>query len=83
MLSKLSPKVMGNLENWKKEDILNTPQQKGGYDCGVFCLTFARYVLEERPFPFQFEQKHVPFLRRKIAFDLLTSKYPKINQVNL
>jgi sentrin-specific protease 1 len=75
---------MGNLDEWTRTDAIAVPQQIGGYDCGIFSLTYARYLLENRPL--NFEQKHVGFLRRKICYDLIKPilcipERPKRNQV--
>jgi Ulp1 family protease len=75
---------MGERKGWKVKEIADLPQQKNIFDCGVFTLLFARCVVEGRPI--NFEQPHIPFYRRKIAFDILTNNKeprPKKNQVNI
>ncbi|CAN0184287.1 unnamed protein product, partial [Phaeothamnion confervicola] len=42
------------------------------FDCGVFALTFAEYLTEDRPL--DFSQKDMPAMRRKVAYSLLEGR---------
>jgi Ulp1 family protease len=44
------------------------PQQANGIDCGVFMLAAARCILGGHEF--DFSQKDIPFLRKKMTLDL-------------
>ncbi|KAJ1663018.1 SUMO1 sentrin specific peptidase 1 [Coemansia sp. RSA 1646] len=46
------------------------PRQLNGYDCGIFAITFAEYVARDAPFAFS--QKHCPFLRKKVTYEIAT-----------
>ena len=48
------------------------PQQVGDKDCGVFMCTFAE--LHTRWAKFDFCQDHIPYLRNKMAWELLTDQ---------
>jgi sentrin-specific protease 1 len=48
------------------------PQQKNGYDCGVFVCMFAEYL--SRNESFDFDQKHMDYFRRKITYEIVHNK---------
>ncbi|KAJ1967516.1 hypothetical protein IWQ62_001811 [Dispira parvispora] len=55
------------------------PQQRNGYDCGVFSCTFAEYA--SRREPFDFTQDHMPYIRRRMMYEIITkSLLTKIDQ---
>jgi sentrin-specific protease 1 len=50
----------------------NIPQQNNGYDCGVFVLMYADWIA--RGHPFNFTQDDIPFLRRRIASEIIAGE---------
>eukprot|EP00270_Netrium_digitus_P008471 TRINITY_DN2535_c0_g1_i1.p1 TRINITY_DN2535_c0_g1~~TRINITY_DN2535_c0_g1_i1.p1 ORF type:complete len:227 (+),score=62.57 TRINITY_DN2535_c0_g1_i1:210-890(+) len=59
-----------DISNWEQHNPGHSvPQQANGYDCGVFMLKFADYV--SRGLSFNFSQKHMPYFRRRIVWELL------------
>lgn len=44
------------------------PQQKNGFDCGVFSSQFGRYLSEKKPFDFQ--QRNALYFRHLMAYDI-------------
>ena len=50
----------------------NTPQQDNGYDCGVFCCMFAKYIAKK--LPLTFSQADVTSYRRTIHDQILNSQ---------
>ena len=55
-----------------KEPLLGLQRQKNSYDCGVFTMMFARSIILDKPMDFQ--QKHMPLIRRKITMELINDK---------
>ncbi|XP_075240460.1 sentrin-specific protease 1-like [Convolutriloba macropyga] len=58
-----------SLDGWTIANAGEIPHQKNASDCGMFSLTFAEHVAAERPF--NFDQKNMPYLRRKMAFEIV------------
>ncbi|KAI1702653.1 ubiquitin-like-specific protease ESD4 [Ditylenchus destructor] len=55
--------------SWTVTEKMDVPQQRNGVDCGVFSLAYAIFAARgEKP---KFSQQHIPYFRRKIAYDLL------------
>ncbi|KXN72115.1 cysteine proteinase [Conidiobolus coronatus NRRL 28638] len=54
------------------DDSEKVPQQRNGYDCGVFLCTFANFLALD--YPFQFKQEHMGYFRLKIAYELINAK---------
>jgi hypothetical protein len=50
----------------------SVPQQRNGYDCGVFCTQFGLYVAQD--LPFAFSQHDMPYLRSLIQLELLNGR---------
>ncbi|TFK41363.1 cysteine proteinase [Crucibulum laeve] len=57
-------------ENWAPDD---TPQQENGYDCGVFTCQFLE-ALSRGEEDFIFTQKDMPYLRRRMIWEIGNSK---------
>ncbi|XP_045760698.1 sentrin-specific protease 1-like isoform X2 [Maniola jurtina] len=57
---------------WRTESLKDIPQQMNGSDCGMFACTFAEF--SARNAPYTFTQAHMPYLRRKAAFEILQAK---------
>lgn len=48
------------------------PQQKNGFDCGVFACMFAEAIARDAPFAFT--QKDMPALRQRMAYEIAEGK---------
>lgn len=57
---------------WVTHDPKNIPAQENGYDCGVFSCTFAEYL--SRREEFDFEQSHMPYLRKRMVYEIVSKK---------
>ena len=58
--------VEWNLVGCKVE---TTPQQQNSFDCGVFVIMFADYILDNIPFLY-LDQKDIPYFRKKICLHI-------------
>ncbi|KAJ3409467.1 SUMO1 sentrin specific peptidase 1 [Chytridiales sp. JEL 0842] len=65
-------KVAFDLSGWTDYCPKSIPAQQNGYDCGVFTCTFADYL--SRDLPFDFSQKDMQYLRKRITYELLEKK---------
>lgn len=66
------------VNDWKKVlscQEMPTPQQKNGFDCGVFMLTFAEFIADDLPIS-SIDQDLISLCREKIAFNLLHGGIP-------
>jgi Ulp1 family protease len=61
---------------WKFEVLQSCPQQKGGDDCGVFVLQYARQVAEsKRPKPIcPVLQMNIADVRKHMVQEIVASK---------
>ncbi|KAF7437075.1 Smt3-specific protease [Pleurotus ostreatus] len=57
-------------EDYSPKDI---PQQENAYDCGVFTCTILEYLSRGEEV-FNFTQKHMPYIRRKMILEIATSQ---------
>uniref|UniRef100_A0A3P9KCM5 Si:dkey-21c19.3 n=1 Tax=Oryzias latipes TaxID=8090 RepID=A0A3P9KCM5_ORYLA len=48
------------------------PQQMNGSDCGMFTCKYADYVTKDKPITFT--QKHMPYFRRRMVWEILNHK---------
>ncbi|KAJ3276854.1 hypothetical protein HDV01_002909 [Terramyces sp. JEL0728] len=48
------------------------PAQHNGYDCGVFTCMFMEYLSREADF--EFGQKHMEYLRKRVAHEIINTK---------
>nr|XP_055043687.1 sentrin-specific protease 1 [Misgurnus anguillicaudatus] len=48
------------------------PQQMNGSDCGMFTCKYAEYITKDRPITFT--QKHMPYFRRRMVWEILNQK---------
>ncbi|XP_029291351.1 sentrin-specific protease 1 isoform X1 [Cottoperca gobio] len=48
------------------------PQQMNGSDCGMFTCKYADYITKDKPITFT--QKHMPYFRRRIVWEILNHK---------
>lgn len=59
----------------------NVPKQANGYDCGVFTISFARDIINQKKFPvenvkFSFSQADMSNIRRRITQEIIDSHVP-------
>lgn len=59
-------------KNFVLESVEDIPQQKNGSDCRVFSCSFAEYIT--RKARIDFEQKNMPYLRKKMVVEILTGQ---------
>ncbi|XP_029574558.1 sentrin-specific protease 1 isoform X2 [Salmo trutta] len=57
------------LQSKKRNEI---PQQMNGNDCGMFTCKYAEYVTKDKPITFT--QKHMPYFRRRMVWEILNRK---------
>ncbi|KAM3871596.1 sentrin-specific protease 1 [Diretmus argenteus] len=48
------------------------PQQMNGSDCGMFTCKYAEYITKDKPITFT--QKHMPYFRRRMVWEILNHK---------
>ncbi|XP_071762887.1 sentrin-specific protease 1 isoform X1 [Centroberyx gerrardi] len=48
------------------------PQQMNGSDCGMFTCKYAEYITKDKPITFT--QKHMPYFRRRMVWEILKRK---------
>uniref|UniRef100_A0A667Y9U4 SUMO specific peptidase 1 n=1 Tax=Myripristis murdjan TaxID=586833 RepID=A0A667Y9U4_9TELE len=48
------------------------PQQMNGSDCGMFTCKYAEYITKDKPITFT--QKHMPYFRRRMVWEILNRK---------
>ena len=58
-------------------DLINTPQQLNGYDCGVFTIMFTDFLTDN--LPLDFSQEHMLLFRKKICANIIRGSliYPE------
>ncbi|KAJ8017026.1 hypothetical protein DPEC_G00013490 [Dallia pectoralis] len=54
------------LQSKKRNEI---PQQMNGSDCGMFTCKYAEYITRDKPITFT--QKHMPYFRRRMVWEIL------------
>lgn len=57
------------LHSKKRNEI---PQQMNGSDCGMFTCKYADYITKDKPITFT--QKHMPYFRRRMVWEILNHK---------
>ena len=65
-----------DLSKWSKITVKDLPRQSNGYDCGVFACQYGRCIIADKPF--DFTQKDMPFLRKRMTIDILDYSSRKI-----
>ncbi|KAF8392596.1 hypothetical protein HHK36_022941 [Tetracentron sinense] len=61
-----------NINSWKREYVDNLPDQKNGWDCGMFMVKYADFY--SRGLGLCFKQEHMPYFRRRTAKEILRLK---------
>ncbi|RPD63185.1 cysteine proteinase [Lentinus tigrinus ALCF2SS1-7] len=59
---------------WVDYVFLETPQQENGFDCGVFTCQFLE-ALSRGEEDFRFTQANMPYLRRKMVWEIAHTKF--------
>ena len=74
-----------NESEWTMKSLGRTiPQQQNCSDCGMFTCTFATYATDtlvrgsgnggRHGIPFEFGQQDMPYMRRRLALDILSKR---------
>lgn len=58
---------------WTKRTVKNIPRQANAYDCGVFVCAYAESIARNQH-DFKFTQEHMPYFRKKIAYEIATGR---------
>jgi len=58
---------------WENYTLPTTPQQENGYDCGVFTCQFME-SLSRGEETFNFTQENMPYLRRRMIWEIGNTK---------
>ena len=61
-----------DLNGWTDYSPKDIPAQQNGYDCGVFTCMYAEYTSRQEPF--DFEQEHMPYLRNRMMYEILSKR---------
>ncbi|KAH1209115.1 Ubiquitin-like-specific protease ESD4 [Glycine max] len=61
-----------DVNTWKKEFVKDLPQQKNGYDCGVFMIKYADFY--SRGLELCFNQENMSYFRCRTAKEILRLK---------
>ncbi|XP_022913577.1 uncharacterized protein [Onthophagus taurus] len=61
-----------DLSDWRLINARDIPQQMNGSDCGMFSITFAEFLTRDAKI--SFAQENMPYLRRKVAVEILEGK---------
>ncbi|KAG0235606.1 SUMO1 sentrin specific peptidase 1 [Actinomortierella wolfii] len=59
-----------DFQGWENECPKNIPQQRNGYDCGVFTCFFIEFKSRGED-TFDFSQADMPYLRQKMVLDIV------------
>ena len=60
-----------NIDEWNliRCNPLTTPQQNNGFDCGIFTIMFADFILDNIPLKYV-HQSDIPYYREKICLSI-------------
>lgn len=61
-----------DVSSWKQEFVEDLPEQKNGFDCGVFMIKYADFY--SRDIGLCFNQEHMPYFRLRTAKEILRLK---------
>lgn len=61
-----------DVSSWKQEFVEDLPEQKNGYDCGVFMIKYADFY--SRDVGLCFDQEHMEYFRQRTAKEILRLK---------
>lgn len=65
-------KIHFDMSDWTLECVRDCPMQKNGSDCGVFSCQFAEFIARDSKITF--EQQHMPYIRRKMIYEIASGK---------
>lgn len=54
----------------KHEDTANIPRQMNGFDCGVFVIKYAQYLVKEALTKESFDQQDLALFRRRLIWEI-------------
>ncbi|KAL0368230.1 UNVERIFIED_CONTAM: Ubiquitin-like-specific protease 1A [Sesamum calycinum] len=58
-----------NVSSWEKEFVTNLPDQKNGFDCGMFMIKYTDFY--SRDIGLCFNQGNMPYFRQRTAKEIL------------
>nr|XP_023876063.1 ubiquitin-like-specific protease ESD4 [Quercus suber]POE81666.1 ubiquitin-like-specific protease esd4 [Quercus suber] len=58
-----------DLSSWQQEFVEDLPEQKNGFDCGMFMIKYADFY--SRGLGLCFSQEHMPYFRQRTAKEIL------------
>ncbi|CAK9145578.1 unnamed protein product [Ilex paraguariensis] len=61
-----------DVSSWKQEFVKDLPEQKNGFDCGMFMIKYADFY--SRSVRLCFNQENMPYFRRRTAKEILRLK---------
>lgn len=53
----------------------DAPQQYNGFDCGIFTCQFLEYLSRGKESPFNFTQKDMPYIRKRMIWEIGNAKF--------
>lgn len=65
-----------NFEGWTDLFGHDGPQQENGFDCGVFVCQTMENLSRGVSLPFDFTQRNMPYLRRRMILEITTQQLP-------
>ncbi|EIM92773.1 cysteine proteinase [Stereum hirsutum FP-91666 SS1] len=60
---------------WEDYQALDAPQQFNGFDCGIFTCQFLEYLSRGKEIPFNFTQKDMPYIRKRMIWEIGNAKF--------
>lgn len=60
---------------WVDYQALDAPQQYNGFDCGIFTCQFLEYLSRGKESPFNFTQKDMPYIRKRMIWEIGNAKF--------
>jgi len=60
-----------NKDEWKLENVEDTPQQENGSDCGMFSCKVAEYL--SRDAELTFSQENMNYFRERMIYEIIKS----------
>jgi Ulp1 family protease len=65
-------KVDFDTSDWTLHNKIDCPAQENGFDCGVFTCMYMDFTARDEEFAFG--QQHMPYLRKRMAYEIITLK---------
>eukprot|EP00038_Savillea_parva_P010682 m.191978 g.191978 ORF g.191978 m.191978 type:complete len:820 (-) comp18530_c0_seq1:14-2473(-) len=64
-----------DFDGWEDVRSNQCPQQRNGFDCGMFALKFADFRSRDKHTPFSFTQNHIEYFRQRATIELLQGEW--------